>query len=125
MVTSDRSSCGSWRLRLSNAHCSAGGRLVPSTRGGRPARRAERRGGGGGGAAGGGCGGDGVGAAEAEAVVAVVQGHSGKWRQVRQSPEDLESVAVCVFGQQRLGGGLHAAWDNGDLCLEYTWPRVI
>lgn len=67
----------------------------------------------------------GVGAAEAEAVVAVVQGHSGKWRQVRQSPEDLESVAVCVFGQQRLGGGLHAAWDNGDLCLEYTWPRVI
>jgi len=67
---------------------------------------------------------DGVGGPDADAVVAVVQDQEGKWDQVRQRPEDFESLALCVFGQQRLGGELKAMIEGDSLRLDYVWPAV-
>lgn len=70
------------------------------------------------------CHADGVSGAHVEGVVAVVQLHDGKWDHVRQSPDQLESLANCVFMLQSLGGDLRAASEGDSLRLDYIWPSV-
>lgn len=71
------------------------------------------------------CHADGVSGPDLESVVAVVQGHAGKWNHIRNRPDHLESLANSVFIQRRLGGDLRVEVERETLRLDYIWPGVI
>jgi len=70
------------------------------------------------------CHAEGVSGVEVEPVVAVVQGHAGKWAHIRDRPDDLEGLAIAVFMQQRVGGDLRAKAEGDSLRLDYIWPAL-